>query len=115
MDHCIEESGLDVLELNGDRSTGDAEVADDALVAELLKDVDRSAWSHRGVECRPLLIVEIDDLDTIDAEQFKGALHPALDRLAGVVVVLRVTPLLGLKECVVWQPTALAQDEADAP
>src|SRR3954453_23490529 len=114
MDHRIEDAGLYVLELHGDRSSGDAVVTDDALVAELLEDVDRSARSHRRFERRPLLIVEIDDLDAIDAEQFQGALHPALDRLAGVVVVLRVTPLLGLQERVFRQPAALAQDETDA-
>jgi hypothetical protein len=59
--------------------------------------------------------VEIDDLDAIDAEQRQGALHSPLDRLAGVVVVLRVTPLFGLEERVFRQPTALAQDETNAP
>src|SRR5215204_3090198 len=114
MDHRVEEPGLDVLELHGDRSTRDAEVTDDALFAELLEDIDRSARSHCGFEGRPLLIVEIDDLDAIDAEQLKGAFHPALDRLAGVVVVLRIAPLFGLEERVFWQPTALAQDKTNA-
>src|SRR3954452_3825491 len=115
MDHRIEEPGLDVLELHGDRSTRDAEVTDDALVAELLEDVDRSARSHCRFERRPFLIVKIDDLDAIDAEQLQGALHSALDSLAGVVVVFRVTPLLGLEERVFRQPATLTQDETDAP
>ena len=74
-----------------------------------------SAGSQGLLERRPLLIVQIDDLDAIDAEQLQGALHAPLDRLAGVVVVLWITPLLGLQERVLRQPAALAQDETDAP
>ena len=57
-----------------------------------------SAGRQGLLERRPLLIVEIDDFDAIDAEQLQGALHAPLDRLARVVVVLRIAPLFGLEE-----------------
>src|SRR4051794_38337597 len=68
VNYRVEEPGFDVLELHGYRSTRDAEVTDDTLVAELLEDIDRSAWGHGFLERRPLLVVEIDDLDAIEAE-----------------------------------------------
>ena len=68
-DDRLEEAGLDVPDLHLYRSAGHAEVPDDALVPEVPQDLYRAAGRHQVLEARVLGVVQVDELEPVEAEK----------------------------------------------
>jgi hypothetical protein len=113
-DDGLEGAGLDVADQHVDRAARDAEVLDDALVAQVLQDLEGAAGGHDLLEGGVLGVVQVDDLQALQAEQAEAALDGAFDLLAGEVAGLEVAVGLGGQDQVVGESAQLTQDEADA-
>src|SRR5690606_29143809 len=97
-----------------DRTTGDAEMPDLSLVAELLQRVERPAGSGDLLERALLRIMQEDKIDRLQPEQLLAAGKSFADGLR-VEAAVRCRADLRVEECAVRQATQLAQDDADAP
>src|SRR5258708_12636932 len=73
----LKEAGLDKADHQLDRATGNTQVRDQALFFTTLQHLDGAAWLHRLFKGNMLRVVEIDELQLLQAQQAQAALDTA--------------------------------------